>query len=50
MPMPRRPIDATVSPMIEPPKKAMFKAAAAPLVLAATAVLTFALVAEYIPM
>ncbi len=50
VPMPRRPIDATVRPMIEPPKKATFRAAAAPLVFAATAVLTFALVAEYIPM
>ena len=36
--------------MIEPPKNAMFRADAAPLSLAATAVLTLALVAVYIPM
>ena len=47
--MPNRPIDATVRPMIEPPKKATFSASAAPLLLAATAVRTFALVAVYMP-
>ena len=35
--------------MMDPPKNATFNAAAAPLVLAATAVLTLAFVAEYIP-
>ena len=49
MPMPNSPIDATVRPMIEPPKKATFSASAAPLLLAATAVRTFALVAVYMP-
>ena len=49
MPMPSRPIEATVSPIIEPPKKATLRAAAAPFVFAATAVLTLAFVAEYIP-
>ena len=47
--MPNNPIEATVRPMIDPPKKATFRAAAAPSVLAATAVLTFAFVAEYMP-
>ena len=42
-------MDATVSPMTEPPKKAMFRASDAPLTFAATAVLTLALVAAYIP-
>ena len=48
--MPTNPIAATVKPIIEPPKNAIFKADDAPLSLAATAVLTFAFVAVYIPM
>ena len=48
--MPRRPMAATVNPIIEPPKKAIFKAAPAPFSLAAIAVLTFAFVAVYMPM
>ena len=44
--MPSKPIEATVNPMIDPPKKATLRAAAAPFVLAATAVLTLAFVAE----
>ena len=40
---------ATVNPMMEPPKKAIFKASEAPFSFAATAVLTLAFVAEYIP-
>jgi hypothetical protein len=42
-------MDATVRPIIDPPKKAIVRALAAPLSRAATAVLTFALVAAYIP-
>ena len=49
-PIPNKPMDATVRPIIEPPKNATFNASEAPLVLAATAVLTFAFVAVYIPM
>ena len=48
--MPTNPIAATVKPMIEPPKNAMFKADDAPPSLAATAVLTLAFVAVYMPM
>ncbi len=48
-PIPSKPIDATVRPIIEPPKKAIFNASAAPLFLAATAVRTLAFVAVYIP-
>ena len=38
-----------VKPIIDPPKKATFNASEAPFSFAATAVLTFALVAVYIP-
>ena len=47
--MPTNPIAATVRPIIEPPKNATLSAEAAPPSLAATAVLTLALVAVYIP-
>ena len=50
VPTPSRPIEATVSPMIDPPKKAVVRAAPAPLWCAARAVRTFTWVAEYIPM
>ena len=46
--MPTKPIAATVKP-IEPPKKAILSAEAEPPSLAATAVLTLAFVAVYIP-
>ncbi len=42
-------MDATVSPMIEPPKKATESAAGAPSVWAAVVVRTLALVAVYMP-
>lgn len=44
-----RPMDATVSPMTEPPKNATLRAAAAPCSLAAMVVRTLALVAVYMP-
>ena len=50
VPTPRRPIEATVSPMIEPPKNAVVSAAPAPLWCAAKAVRTLTCVAEYMPM
>ena len=49
IPIPTKPIAATVKPIIEPPKKAILRASEGPWSLAATAVLTLALVAEYIP-
>ncbi len=42
-------MEATVSPMMEPPKKATDSAAAAPSVWAAVVVRTLALVAVYMP-
>ena len=50
MPKPRSPIEATVNPIMEPPKKATVKASEAPLSWAAVAVRTLACVAAYIPM
>ena len=50
IPTPTNPIAATVKPMTEPPKNATLSASAAPFSLAATAVLTLALVAAYMPM
>ena len=47
--MPTKPIAATVKPIIDPPKKAILSAEAEPPSLAATAVLTLAFVAVYIP-
>ena len=47
--MPNNPIEATVKPMIDPPKKATFNASDGPFSFAATAVLTLAFVAVYIP-
>lgn len=48
-PRPMRPMEATVSPMTDPPKNATLRAAAAPCSLAAIVVRTFALVAVYMP-
>ena len=48
-PRPKSPIAATVSPIIEPPKKAITKLSDNPVLFAAFVVLTLAFVAVYIP-
>ncbi len=49
-PKPRRPMAATVRPMIDPPKNATERLSLTPEFCAAVAVLTLALVAVYMPM
>src|SRR3990170_2484815 len=50
MPRPRRPSEAMVRPITEPPKKATASALSRPTVRAACAVRTLALVAAFMPM
>ena len=50
MPRPKRPIAATVKPIIEPPKKATVKLSDNPNLFAEFVVLTLAFVDVYIPM